>query len=176
MQGTYTELFFTELKTLLLTLVNSSLLALVKKGSKSSYLLSSQEDWGRGREQGARFEAWHMNRKQVCWFSVLNSENICLHDSKRPLGVPNPSVPHVWYPILFLPRVLCAVWLGEANNFSVHADWTSPLLFSLAVNASGNTYRKKLALLLPLTHVVWAYRISHLQGSLSSSILNLLLF
>lgn len=82
-----------------------------------------------------------------------NSEKFGLRASKRPLEVPNPSVLHAWYPVRFFPPEYFAHF-GLEKLIAEHAERTSPLLFSLAVKASGNTYRKKLALLLPLMHPV----------------------
>lgn len=72
---------------------------------------------------------------------------------KMSFEVSDPSLLHVCY------SVPCFLLLGHFAQFgleklSVYAGWTGPLLFSLGVNANGHRYREKLALLLPLMHLV----------------------
>lgn len=151
------------------TLVNSSLLALLRGGQnpmtrcplkKTEAEGESKVLWGLTHEQ-------KMSLLIFCayfWKILL----ICL---KKTSGDPWPISPlHLVLYTSFLPEgILCSLAWRSWQLLCV-CWWTSPLLFSLAVNASGNTPRKKLALLLSLMHLNWAYRILGLQSSPSSSL------
>lgn len=157
MQDTSTELFLSRLKMLLPHFSEFITLGSSERESKSNDLMSSQEDWGKGREKGAslRPDTWTENESANFQCLILKNTAYMPQKGDPWLILPLHLVSHTF----FLPEgTLCSLAWTSWQLFCV-CWWTSPLLFSLAVNASGNTSSKKLTLLLPLMHLDWAYRI-----------------
>lgn len=126
MQGTSTELFLRELKMLLTHLSKFIIPGSSERGSKSNDLLSSQEDWGRRREQGASLGPDTWTENESANFQCLILKNLAsvpqkdlwksLTDLSLASGTPY-SFP-LWGNF---------VQFGlEADSFSVYADGLAP--------------------------------------------------
>lgn len=82
MQGTSTELFLSELKMLLTHLSEFIIPGSSERESKSNDLSSSQEDWGRRREQGASLRPDTCTENESANFQCLILKNLAYMPQK----------------------------------------------------------------------------------------------